>query len=257
MKFMQAGRWMAAVSLIGLAASAAAAQDAAAIMKRAEQAIQNARTYQAVWQMTTSMGQMGSMTMKMEIKKSGNKTAMKMSPVGQPTGMMAMGATMANMQMVDDGKTSWVYLAGMNGYMKQPSQASNRPNPAQMMGIGGQEATYKLLRTEQVGGKPAYVIQVIPKNANDPRLRNMQNLQVLAYVDKATGRTRQMRMSGTMSGPQGQSQPMNINMIIQNEQVNVPIPDSVFKFTPPTGAKQMKGGMGMPGPGMAPGGGRP
>jgi outer membrane lipoprotein-sorting protein len=84
----------------------------------------------------------------------------------------------------------------------------------------------------------------------------MQNLQILAYIDKATGRTRQMRMSGMMSGPQGQSQPMNINMIIQNEQVNVPIPDSVFKFTPPAGAKEMKGGMGMPGPGMGPGGGR-
>jgi outer membrane lipoprotein-sorting protein len=74
------------------------------------------------------------------------------------------------------------------------------------------------------------------------------------YFDQGSYRFRKMTVTSNQQGPKG---PMHMNMVmmVKNEAVNTPIPDSAFKFVPPPGAKEMKGGM-MPGMGM-PGMGAP
>jgi hypothetical protein len=95
---------------------------------------------------------------------------------------------------------------------------------------------------------------------------------VQAFVDQATGRLRQIKSTMTMPGgmmgamgapggpPSSGAKPMVMTntMVLVSEKVDAPIPDSVFRFTPPAGAHEMKGGpMGMPGMGGMPGGGPP
>src|SRR5437868_4143103 len=109
--------------ILGIASvtgAARASDDAATIVKRASANFAGAKTYQGTWEMTTSMGQMGSMTLNMEIKSvsASGKLFTKMTPSGQATGMMAMGAQMANMTMVDDGKNAYMYMQAMNQYSK-------------------------------------------------------------------------------------------------------------------------------------------
>src|SRR5207302_331839 len=72
--------------------SAAVAQDPAAIMKKASAGMTVANTYQATWETTTSMGQMGSMNLTTEIKSvpAAGKSYVRVTPNGPGTGMMAM-----------------------------------------------------------------------------------------------------------------------------------------------------------------------
>lgn len=227
------------------------------IIKRASAAMQSARSYQAVWQMSMNMGQMGSVSLAMDIKMiPGKKMYMKMTPVGQPTGQMAMGAAMMNMQMVDDGTNMWAYMPAMKQYNKGPSQVkASQMNLTRMAGVAP-GATYKLVGTENVGGRPAHKIQVTLKNV---QIAGGGKQSMHIFIDQATNRFRQMTMSMALpAGPNQPAQQMNMNMLVTNEKVNAPIPASYFKFTPPPGAREVQGGpgMGMPmGGGMMGGGG--
>jgi outer membrane lipoprotein-sorting protein len=249
------GFLLCALALI--AAPAPAAPTAQDILKKAEATMNGARTYQAAFRTNVSMGQMGSISMNMRIRAIPNKKmSMTTTPNGQPTGMMAMGAANANMTVVDDGKTFWVYMPAMKMYSKRPSQIAQKKT-TDVTGINqfAKVGDVKLLRTENIGGRPAYVIQVIPKAGMLPGAKQT----ILIYIDRATNRFKQMKMDIQMpagTGPNGQPTPpqtMNTTVVVMNETLNAPIPDSVFKFTPPPGVKEMKGGMtggsgmGMPG----------
>jgi len=263
MRAVSAGRCglvLGALSL--LAVRTMAAPTGEEIMKKAAAAMKSARTYQAIWQMSMSMGTMGSMAMNMDIKMiPGKKMRMSMATAGQPTGQLAMMGSMMNMQMIDDGKTMFMYNPVMKQYSKGPSQSkTSQMDLSQMTGIA-QGATYKVVGTENVGGRPAHKIEVILKNMP---MGGGGKQSMLIYIDRATNRFRQMKMSMPIPAqPNQPPQQMTMMMVVKNEQINVPIPDSVFRFTPPPGAKESKGGMmggGMPFGGMMggpPGGGRP
>jgi outer membrane lipoprotein-sorting protein len=240
--------------VLAILVSQAFAQDAQQVMKRAEAAMKSVKTYQATMVMSMEMGQMGSMSMNMDIKMIPNKKmTMKMSPAGQPTGMMAMGAASMNMHMVDDGKTMWTYMPMMKGYARGPSRVKTNPVNFAEMGNVGKDVTFKMIGTENVGGKSAYAIQAIPKKP----IQNAQDTRIVFYIDRATNRFLQMKMNSRMAmgDPKQPPQEMKMSMVVKNEKINAPIPASVFKFTPPPGSKEMKGGM-MGGPGMSPFGGQ-
>lgn len=247
------GLILGALSL--LMAQSLAAPSGEEIIKKASAAMQSAKSYQAVWQMNMSMGPMGSVSLAMDIKMlPGKKMYMKMTPIGQPTGQMAMGAAMMNMQMVDDGKNMWAYMPATKQYSKSPSQVkASQMNLTRMAGVAP-GATYKLVGTENVGGRPAHKIQVMLKNV---QIAGGGKQAMHIFIDQATNRFRQMTMSMTLpAGPNQPAQQMNMSMLVTNERVNAPIPASVFQFTPPPGAKETQGGMGMPmGGGMLGGGG--
>jgi outer membrane lipoprotein-sorting protein len=254
-----------ATLLSSTAVASLAAPTAQEIMQKSAATMKSSKTYQAVMGMTTSMGQMGSMSLNIDIKKSGEKMSVTTSPSGQATGQMAMGAAFATMHMVSDGKTTWTYMPAMKQYFKQaatPSQG-NQFDPTQMYkDPKGMNMNMKLVGTENVGGKPAYVIEMSPKTAGKGPKQTMH-----FYVDQATYHFKQMKMSmnmgalaGKAAGPGAGAPPpmtMNMTMVVKSEKIDQPIPDSEFKFTPPPGATEAKGGMGGMMGGMAGGARRP
>ncbi len=229
------GRLAAALCAMCLAAPAMAADTAEQIVKKAEAAVKSAKTYQAVYSMAMNMGQMGRMQMTMNVKTiPGKKIAMTMTPMG--------------VQMVDDGTSMWTYMSAMKTYSKGPSQVAknSQTSMTQLGGIGNKAVSYKLLRTESVAGKLNHVIQIIPKAALAPGVTST----ILLYVDQATNRMTQLKVSGSGAVQPG-APPMKQEMLmtVSGEKFNAPIPDSMFKFVPPPGSKlgAAPGGMRMPG----------
>jgi len=263
---------LVALAVAGVAVPASAAPDAAAIMRKAFAGMKSAKTYQARWLMIMSMGEMGSMTMNMDMKMTASgKAAITTTPAGKATGMMAMGAGMASSTAVSDGKTVTMYMKGMNAYWKSPAKAGVTPGMMGMMGdLQRQGVKFKYVGSQYVRGKKCHVIRV---NSPLPPQVAGQGVKtdVQAFVDEATGRLRQIKSAmtmpgGMMGGPNGASSSggkakpmvMTNTMVLVSETVNAPIADSQFKFTPPPGAREMKGGpMGMGGMGGKPGGGGP
>lgn len=256
----------AMTALVALSAGAAfGAPDARAIMTRATNTIKSASTYQGEWLVTTSMGTMGSMTVKMNMKTTRSGQArVEMTPTGKATGMMAAAANMAASTTVSDGKTMLMYMKGMNSYMKMPVPKGHNPGFAGMLGDltkSGVRASY--VGEEMVRGRRCQVIKITPPN-NGKNGSQGAKMDMRAYVDKATGSVRQVKtvtvMPGGMPGgpqPSKDAKPQSVTitntMTLVSEKLNAPISPSVFKFKPPAGAKEMSPGM-MPGGGPAPGG---
>ena len=245
---------MLVAALAVTAAPAMAAPDAASILKKSQAAMANVNSYQATWLMTMDMGQMGSMAMNMDMKMKpkSKMMSMKMSPAGTPTGQMAMAAGMMNMTMVADGKFMYMYMPMMGGYNKGPIQPQVF-NPGSMAFQNTKQASFKYIRSQNLNGKPAHVIQVIP----NPSMTRGAKANMLMFIDAASNRFKQMTMKmsgiGGANAPKGAPQTMNMKMVVQREVVNAAIPDSAFRFVPPPGAKELKGGP--MGAGMSPFGG--
>ncbi len=265
-------RTATAASMAGLAtflgASAMAGPDAAAIIRKASAPMKTAKTYQAKWRMVMSMGDMGTMSMDMDMKTtSDGKAYVTTTPVGTPTGMMAMGAAMASTTTVSDGKTVYIYLKGMNAYQKMPAPKDRNPGVKGVLGnIDQKGVTYAYAGTEMVRGKKCHVIKITPPSGQQgPRPGMKQDIR--AYVDVNTNHLQQVKTVVTMpmgpggpnagAGQSAQPKPMvmTTTMVLIKETLNAPIPPGLFTFTPPKGATEMKGGMmgpGMPGVGGPP-----
>lgn len=245
------------LGLSAVAVSARAADEAAAIVHTAAAYMSAGKSYQGLWETTNSMGQMGSMTLNMDMKMvpASGKAYMKVTPTGQATGMMAMGAAMANATIVDDGKNMYMYMQAVNGYFKQPhgaAQGGQFRSPLQVLNQKG--ATYKLIGTEKVGRSVCSVIQVSPPENAQLKARGM-TMKTTVYIDKATNRLKQIKevttipaaMMGAAGGGNGQAggapQQVTTTMVPKSEKLNENIPESTFKFTPPAGVQEIKGGM--------------
>ena len=61
------------------------------------------------------------------------------------------------------------------------------------------------------------------------------------YIDKRSGRMKQVMLNGSQTGPDGKSMSMNMTMVVKREVLNQPIPNSAFVFTPPPGAREVQG----------------
>ncbi|MBM3494526.1 MAG: hypothetical protein FJX72_09450 [Armatimonadetes bacterium] len=258
----------AALALTVAASGAYAAPDGAAIIRKAVQSMRQAKTYQSEWRVIVSMGNMGSMTMNMTMKTtSDGKARVTTEPSGKGTGMMAAGGAMASSTAVSDGKHMYMYMKAMNSYIKAP--VTKEMDPAlggQLAALTQKGATYKFVGSEFVRGRKCHVVRVTPRVPQGAGTQGMK-MTMDAYVDTQTGRLRQMKqhmdMSG-MGGPGpnggpgagGRPSEMTTTMVLISEKVNAPLPASTFKFTPPPGAREMKGGP-MGGPGMGPGGAPP
>ena len=257
------GRFAATVcALLCLALSAAAAPDGKGIIRKMNEAMKGAMTtgksYQAVIDMNMSMGQMGNMVSTMDLKVlPGKKMRITTTPSKQSTGVFAMAATQGAMQMVDDGKALWIYQPAVKQYMKQPSQIA-KMGPSAMRnlpGVGNQldeqilkDSKVVVKGTKQVQGRQAYIVQVTP---NKP-VRGVQTMTMT--IDSATYRLRGIATEASQAmAPNQPPQRMKMNLTFRNERVGEAIPDSVFRFTPPPGATEMK----MPAMGGAPGAGAP
>jgi outer membrane lipoprotein-sorting protein len=258
MRSVRIGRCVLSISFTLLCAGPAlAGPNANEIFKKCLKNMTDFKTYQGVWHMSMTMGQMGAMAVSLDMKmlKSSEKMSLKVAPLGQPTGMLMSASGDMSALMVDDGKNLYRYMPARNQYSKNPHRADALVNPALDLVRQFANANYRLQKTVKLNGRPTYVLQVIPKKDG------ASAAAITMFVDQATYQFKQMAISNNMPAmAQGQSpQKMDVKMSVEREVVNGSISPSEFKFTPPKGAVEVKGGEGMSGSMMGPmlGGGGP
>jgi outer membrane lipoprotein carrier protein len=201
---------------------AAAPQDeGAAVLMRASAAYENVRSLRADFvmnfdnpllrQTTTSRGTIH--------QRQPDRIALRFT---DPDGDVILG----------DGQFFWVYYPSVNAQqvIRSPAAASGETGvnlQAQFVGDPVERFRYELHGTETVAGRAAHVLTLVPRERADYR-----SLKV--WVDSRDGLVRRFEITehnGNMR-----------RFDLSNLQVNPTIPESVFRFTPPAGARIVDAG---------------
>ena len=195
-----------------------------------------------------------STVMEMKVDKTNGRLRM----TSHMTGANLPAGAQTGMLIVDDGKFMYMYSPAQNTYTKQPHSADFMLN-----GLIGQSKKpinqhFNYVGTAVVDGHPVDVVEPVfpqmPQGQPAPKVR--------MFLDSATHLI--VKTTSTSVSDRGQNGPVTIvrTSSVKNEIVDAQIPQSVFTFVPPAGAKEvqesdmMGGGPGGPG-GGGPGGGRP
>jgi outer membrane lipoprotein carrier protein len=134
--------------------------------------------------------------------------------------------------ILGDGEHFWVYYPSVNAdqYMRQPAAEAGRSGvdlQAQFVGNPVERFDATLHGTESVGGRPAHVLTLVPRQRAEYR-----SLKV--WLDTRDSLARQFEIvehNGTTR-----------RFELDNLQTNVTIPDATFRFTPPPGARNITAG---------------
>jgi outer membrane lipoprotein carrier protein len=134
--------------------------------------------------------------------------------------------------ILGDGQFFWVYYPSVNAQqvIRSPAAASGETGvnlQAQFVGDPVERFRYELHGTETVAGRAAHVLTLVPRERADYR-----SLKV--WVDSRDGLVRRFEITehnGNMR-----------RFDLSNLQVNPTIPESVFRFTPPAGARIVDAG---------------
>lgn len=227
------------------------AQDVQTILDKVTAAYKNVKTYQA----QTSISQ----TMKIGSQQRKESTTIS-TKYKAPNKVATIIQGPQSLQVYSDGKTMYIYSPTDKEYIKMPAPASlaqaggmgavSGSDPSQMgaqlQAMFGKNA--KKLPDKSVGGKPAFVIQS-SQSGKSPEGKASFQITVTAFIDKATYMLRQLVLHSTES--QGEQKRMQtITISFASQQINPSLPDSVFAFKPPAGAKerQMQSAPGGTGP---------
>lgn len=250
------------------APNAALKGDAQEILKKAGEAYRNLKTYHFEGVTVVEM-KMEGMYMRMEV------------PIVQAAGKSGQsrlemrGPFMLRSTTVSDGQTTWTYIGLLNQYTKKPVAASKENDDtniaAQGLGPGlfGHSPATSLLFAEiadkvksacllreeavNIGGQSVncYVVEVEYDPAS--KLFEANSSPKIYWIDKA--RSIVLRRT-SKELPEGSAKESPLAMFggfdvtetttISVAWINEPLPDSLFVFTPPAGAKEVEE-MGFPG----------
>lgn len=246
--------YIAALSLFPLTACKAQSQDVKTVIAKTNAVYKNARTLQANYETNIVAGDQGSATTKITAKViNGKKTRIDIHPVGNGVGAMGKSRASTSLLIVDNGVTAYMYLPTKNQYGKQPHSPSIFQNVMGGNGLpyGGMDASkqYKLLAPTSIDGSKVFVLEFTPEQPPVPTGAPENSTVIDIYIDQATYHIKQSkitRKSGKMTGV--------MTTMVKSEALDSPIPDSVFVFTPPKGAKEIQLQARPPGGGSAPGG---
>ncbi|MCS6948895.1 MAG: DUF2092 domain-containing protein [Armatimonadota bacterium] len=230
--------WLVAGAVL-LSAMPSHAQDVQAILTRVAEAYRNAKSYQAQATLT-------------QTRQGGGQQQRRSSTISTkykaPNKVVTILQGNETMQVYSDGKTMYIYSPKEKQYMKMPAPASLAQMPG-MSGVGSGDPTQigaqlqaifangKKLADRNVGGKPAFVLQSTQSQQSQDGKTSFQ-LTATAFIDKATYLLRQLSIQATRSqGAQKVVETITVNFASQ--QINPNLPDSVFAFKPPAGAKEV------------------
>lgn len=238
----------AGVLLLSLPGSA---QDVQTILNKVTAAYKNAKSYQAQASVT-------------ETRQIGGQQQKRSSTISTkykaPNKLVTILQGSDNMQMYSDGKTMYIYSPNTREYMKMPAPASFA-QPGGMGGvpsgdpsqIGAQlQAIFaqggKKLPDRTIGGKPVFVLQSTRSGQSQDGSASF-TMTATAFIDKATYMLRRLTLEAIQNrGTQKAAQ--TVSVTFASQQINPNLPDSVFAFKPPAGAKerQMQAPPGGPAP---------
>ncbi len=110
-----------------------------------------------------------------------------------------------------------------------PKSPKNYPAIAELP-----NAHYTLLPSVLLDDKPAYVLKIVSKMpVKMVGKKSYDNITQTYYVDKATYRVKKIRVTMPFMGG---IKPADFTFAIENEKIDEPLPDNLFKFIPPRGA---------------------
>jgi outer membrane lipoprotein carrier protein len=134
--------------------------------------------------------------------------------------------------VLSDGQYFWVYYPSVNAQqvMRSPAAAGGETGvnlQAQFVGNPVERFQYELHGTEAVAGRPARVLTLVPRQRAEYR-----SLKV--WIDVRDGLVRRFELTEHNG---------NVRRFeLLNLQVNPTIPESVFQFSPPAGARIIDAG---------------
>jgi thiol-disulfide isomerase/thioredoxin len=158
---------------------------------------------------------------------------------------------MGNTTMVCDGEHTWIYFPALKQYVKKdairgPQALLDSFGMGNMTDPSKFQKEAKTIREEalEVDGKKVdcWVIELRIDHLEMPTPGGTQLTDgvITLWIEKTTDFNRQMTMSGKMQGgPMPQPVEMKQRMLIRSLKFDEPLPDSLFQFTPPEGAKEV------------------
>jgi outer membrane lipoprotein-sorting protein/peroxiredoxin len=160
-----------------------------------------------------------------------------------------------NTLIVSDGENTWMYLGPLNQYTKTPAASSPEAlmkslNPGISDMIGKMQSKDPYLEVKLAGEEiiesggvrhECFVIEAKLDKIDMPGDMKLVNGVMKAWVDKKTKLTWKQNATAVMQGG-ALRRPAEMNQTINlvSVKLNEPVPDSLFKFTPPEGAKEVK-----------------
>jgi outer membrane lipoprotein carrier protein len=134
--------------------------------------------------------------------------------------------------ILSDGAHFWVYYPSVNAQqvIRSPASAGGESGvnlQAQFVGNPVERFQYELHGTEAVGGRTAHVLTLVPRQRAEYR-----SLKV--WIDARDGLARRFEITEHNGSVR--------RFDLQNMQVNPTIQESVFRFTPPAGARVIDAG---------------
>ena len=156
--------------------------------------------------------------------------------------------------IVSDGENTWVYLAPLKQYMK--TAAATGPEALVKTLVPGMGEVFDKLKSKDpyasaklagedsvdVGGKKidCYLVETTLDKISMPGSMTMTDTSMKFWIDKASKLTLKTAITASMEGP-GMASPMHMNLeiTVTSRKFDEPLPDSLFSFTPPEGAKEV------------------
>jgi len=241
---------------IPLLAAAQSAPDARALLQDTQNALRPFKTYVLEQRMVLDMSGPTQNRLEMTSKMSASAPGkMRTETSGQMGGAL----------ILSDGEHTWFYIATMKQYMKTP--AATGPAALVKSLVPGMSDVFDQLRekdpylsakvvgedTVEVDGKKidCYVVEAVMEKLTMTAGMTMSQGTTKVWIDKETKITLKTTLTATLQGgPFPKPLEMNMAMTVFSRKLDEPLPDSLFAFTPPEGAKEVKD-FAMPVPGRS------
>ncbi len=242
---MQAIKTIPIVCLFPLLVSAQNAPDARALLKETRDVLLGHKSYQldqrAVVDMQGPTPARIEMLVKMAVSNPGKLRIESSSPVG-------------NSLIVSDGESTWMYLGVLKQYTK--TAAASTPENLVKSLVPGMSNTIDQLKAKDpylsatiIGEEPVevdgqkmdcYVVEAKLNDISLPASIEMNGAVQKVWIEKVSKLSLKQTLTATMKGG-ALTAPMQMNQAVTvlSQKLDAPVPDSLFTFTAPEGAKQV------------------
>jgi TonB family protein len=211
--------------------------DAASLIRKSATALNGHSSYQYTEEMTVDVAMPGGISM---------TTVVRGVPGKLRRDTKASGIEAAT--VIFDGESAWVYMPMTKGYAKVKAGSPEEAAWVNNMDFGSPDAVAshaKVVRSEtlEVDGQPhdCWVVEARlehpPAPAQAPGA--LRGAVVTYWIDKSMGLDLQMTLTGAMDGAvDGKAAQIQSKTTKHALQFDIPLADSLFKFTPPEGATE-------------------
>jgi thiol-disulfide isomerase/thioredoxin len=235
------------VLLVSALASAQSTPEARALLKASQEAFLNYKSYVIEQRIVVDMSGATQARMEMSAKLAASAPGkMRVESTSQAGGAL----------IVSDGENTWVYIDLTKQYMKTPAATS--PEGLVRSLVPGMGGVFDQLKSKdpylsakitgeeavEVDGKKidCFVVEATMDKIAMPGAMTMTGALMKMWIDKDSKLSLKTTVTATMQGGPAAATPMQMNMAMTviSKKLNEPVEESLFTFTPPEGAKEVK-----------------